>query len=124
MARRRASRPPHKIPGPPRNRIMDGQLFDDAGEEWMAVRNDMTRAEVLHLLTDSSVALGIHRNYGDPLRWIPANRRTQVWREEIEPEFFDNPNWRPPVDAPGQLPYRALLYRAGDRQLLLFDCLD
>ncbi len=108
----------------PKNRVTKDRLFDDAGQEWARVRNDLSRDEVRHLLAESSVKVGIHRNYGDPLRWVPAELRWQVWRSEIEPEFFDNRNWRPPPGAPGQLPYRALLYRADGRQLLLFDCMD
>src|SRR2546423_12370217 len=106
----------------PRNRITNDRLIADSGEEWELVRSELSRAEVVELLADSAVKVGVHQNYGDPLRWVPPELTQHFWRSEIEPDFFDNPGWQPPRSAPGQLPYQALLYRTRSRQLLLFDC--
>lgn len=124
MGKSKTSRYRNRFSRGPKNRVTNDRLFDEAGQEWQLVRNDLFREEVVDLLADPGVKVGVHRNYGDPLRWIPAELRWQVWRSEIEPEFFDSPSWRPPHGAPGQLPYCGLLYRSAGRQLLLFDCMD
>jgi hypothetical protein len=104
-----------------RNRFEDRRIFDDEGVEWELARGDLSRKEVLSLLDQPSVPVGIHRNFGDALRWVPAADKQRVWTGEIEPDFFDQPNWRPPRDAPGQLPYHAVLYRRPGLELLMFD---
>jgi hypothetical protein len=71
-----------------KNRVTNDRLFDEAGQEWKLVRNDLSREEIVHLLAEQAVKVGVHQNYGDPLRWVTAELRWQVWRSEIESEFF------------------------------------
>lgn len=49
----------------PRNRFTNDRLFDDGGQEWELVRNDLSRAEVLQLLANPATKVGVHRNAGD-----------------------------------------------------------
>jgi hypothetical protein len=106
-----------------RNRILDDRLWDDTGREWRRVEHDLGRPDVARLLTRPDVRVGIHacRRW---LRWVAGGERNAVWVKEIEPNFHDRPDYRPPPGAPGQLPFHATLWRDGDDELLLFDDFD
>ncbi|HET9442327.1 MAG TPA: hypothetical protein VFO65_03320 [Acidimicrobiales bacterium] len=50
--------------------------------------------------------------------------RMAVWRSEIAPNFHDVVGWKPPVGAPGQLQFHAMVWQRGDRRLLLITDFD
>ena len=58
------------------------------------------------------------------LRWVGSDEKLAVWRADIEPNFHDRSDYRPPVGAPGQKPFVGTLWRSGDRELLIFDDFD
>src|ERR1700738_5703908 len=102
-----------------RNRILDDRLWDHAGTEWRHKATGRDASEVLELLNERGVRAGVHQGWQTPVRWIAEREKMAVWRTEIQPTFtdilkqFDNP-----------LPFRAQLWRSGEKKLLLFDDLD
>jgi hypothetical protein len=104
---------------PSRRRLSwDGRLWDTHGLEYHQVEEELTREMVITLVTDKAVVMAISRGSGS-LMWPAEADRQQVWREDIEPNFHDQPGWKPPRSAPGQLPFHAELWVAGARRLLL-----
>ena len=111
---------------PNRNRMMieprgTRRLWDEAGREWQPQYVDIPKDQVLEMVRDPSVKMGIYR-FASELVWVPAVQKERVWREEIQPNFDVEAKvaWK----ARGQLPYVATLWRSGDDALLMFDDFD
>ncbi len=96
----------------------DGRLWDPAGVLYQRTVDELPRSQALALLRDSKVQVAVSHASG-PLRWIEHERRETIWSQELAPNFHDEPNWRPPRDAPGQLPFHAELRTSGERRVLL-----
>jgi hypothetical protein len=91
-----------------------GVLYERDAEE-------LTRSEALAVLSDPDIQIAIS-HASRPLRWLAADQRQRVWREELSPDFHDEPNWKPPTGALGQLPFHAELWKSGAcRGVLLTD---
>lgn len=99
------------------------RLWDEKGREWLPFRDEVHRAEILQVLARDDVKVGIYTSRG-VLRWVRPEDKWRVWREEIDRNFHDRPDYMPPRGAPGQLPYHGTLYRSGDDLLLVFDDFD
>ncbi len=96
----------------------DGRLWDPAGVLYERSVDELARTEALALLRDRNVQVAV-AHASRPLRWIEHEGREAVWNQELAPNFHDQPNWRPPRDAPGQLPFHAELWTSGERRVLL-----
>jgi hypothetical protein len=105
------------------NRISDDRLVDDVGNEWYRVNRDLERGDIVRLLADSSVRVGVHAQRS-LVRWIPQGDTERVWREEIEPNFHDCPGSERLVAIPGQLPFHGTCWRRRGKYLLVFDDFD
>jgi hypothetical protein len=99
------------------------RLWDETGREWQPFRDQVLRAEVLQLLARDDVKVGIYTGRR-LLQWVRPEDTWRVWREDIDDNFHDRPDYKPPRSAPGQLPYHGTLYQSGDDLLLLFDDFD
>jgi hypothetical protein len=80
--------------------------------------DELTRTQAADLVRDQQVQVAISLGAG-PLRWLDSSERGAVWRQDIAPNFCDEPGWKPPANAPGQLPFHAELWRSGEQQVLL-----
>jgi len=98
------------------NRITDDRLVDDVGNEWYRVDRELTRDDVLQMLADPAVRVGVHAQRA-LVRWIPAADRDRVWREEIEPNFLA------PATA-ARPPFHGTRWRRRGTDLLVFDDFD
>jgi hypothetical protein len=85
--------------------------------EFERSEQELTRKATAGLVRDP-VEVAISRGAG-PLRWIPPHERDDVWRMEIEPNFHDQPGWKPPPSAPGQLPFHAEVWSRGEKRVVL-----
>jgi hypothetical protein len=69
------------------NRMADDRLWDDVGREWQRVARPLTRERAARLASNPAVRIGIHDDWGQPVRWPGPNQRAAVWLNEVEPEF-------------------------------------
>jgi hypothetical protein len=97
----------------------DGRLWDRAGRVHHRVIEELDRAVVLDLLRADDVEVVVSSGAG-LLRWLDRGERMNIWSTELSPQFHDQPDWRPPANAPGQLPYHAELWRNDQARVLLF----
>jgi hypothetical protein len=97
----------------------DGRLWDRAGRVHLRAAEELDQATVLDLLRADDVEVAVSTGAGQ-LRWLDQGERMSVWSIELAPQFHDRPNWRPPADAPGQLPYHTELWRNDQARVLLF----
>lgn len=96
----------------------DGRLWDPSGHLYTRAVLELDRAAVVELLRDLEVQVAVSSSAG-PLRWLDQESRMTTWKLELEPHFHDQPNWQPPSDDRGRLPFHAELWRCDDRQVLL-----
>lgn len=114
VPKRRNERPPA------RGRLSwDGRLWDRAGNLYEQSDDELSREVVSSLVGDDDVEVAVSVG-GGPLRWVEFKQRRSVWTRELEPNFHDQPNWKAPQTAPGQLPFHAELWQRGERRVLLF----
>ncbi|HEV7760109.1 MAG TPA: hypothetical protein VGO78_14005 [Acidimicrobiales bacterium] len=97
----------------------DGRLWDRAGRSHVRVVDELDRATVVDLLAAIDVEVAVSACSG-PLRWVEPQERMAVWKTELAPDFHDQPGWRPPAEAPGQLPFHAELWQSDDHRVVLF----
>lgn len=69
------------------NRMADDRLWDDAGREWQRLETGLSRERAAQLLSNPAVRVGVHDDFGRPLRWVDSTEREAVWRNQVEPEF-------------------------------------
>jgi len=105
-----------------RNRVLEDRLWDDEGVEWSRVEVNLSRDRIGALLKRQDVGVGVHQSMR--LRWVGNEEKLGVWNSEIDPNFHDRPDYRPPIGASGQKPFVGTLWRSGDRELLIFDDFD
>ena len=96
----------------------DGRLWDRSGQVFERSEDELTRSEAEVLLNAPDVQVAISW-CNTSLRWLSSDERRQVWLQELVPNFHDTPDWKPPPDAPGQLPFHAELWRSGGASVLL-----
>lgn len=96
----------------------DGRLWDPSGVLYEREVEELTRSEALALVRDPDIQVAVS-HASRPLRWLGPDQPQRVWREELAPNFQDEPNWKPPTDAPGQLPFHAELWKSGARRVVL-----
>ena len=96
----------------------DGRLWDPSGVQYEREVEELTRSEVFDFVRDANIQVAISHG-SRPLRWLAPDQRQRVWREELAPNFHDEPNWKPPTGAPGQLPFHAELWKSGARRVVL-----
>ncbi len=106
-----------KAPRWPNGRLDLHGLWDRNGDLWL-MGEELDRTMATALVSDRAVLVVVSW-CAEPLRWLEDREREGVWRNEILPNFHDEPGWRPPPGAPGQLPFHALVFRRGQRNLLL-----
>lgn len=107
-----------KAPRWPNGRIDAHGLWDRDGDLWTISEEELDRKAAGSLIGDPTVPVVVSWCAG-PLRWLDGGERQEVWRDEILPNFHDEPGWRPPPGAPGQLPFHAEAWQQGTRRLLL-----
>ncbi len=81
----------------------DGRLWDPSGVLYEREVEELTRSEAFDLVRDPDIQVAVS-HASRPLRWLAPDERQRVWREELAPNFHDEPKWKPPTGAPGQLP--------------------
>ena len=86
--------------------------------EFRRTEEELVRTAAADLVKDAIVEVAVSCGAGR-LRWISLDERQDVWRSEIEPNFHDQPGWKPPPSAPGQLPFHAELWSSGEKQVVL-----
>ena len=96
----------------------DGRLWDPSGVLYEREVEEVTRSEAFALVRDSDIQVAVS-HASRPLRWLAPDQRQKGWSEELAPNFHDEPNWKPPTGAPGQLPFHAELWKSGARRVLL-----
>ena len=94
------------------------RLWDREGMEWESAGTEVDRVEAERILRSADVPVAVSVG-SSTLRWLDGGERMSVWAIEIAPNFHDVAGWRPPVGAPGQLPFHATLWRRGEHRLLL-----
>jgi hypothetical protein len=96
------------------------RLFDPAGLEFEPTQAGLSRETVVRLVNSHEVPVAIH-GCGGAVSWRIAAEASVAWRS-VSPGFEDVADWRPRTGAPGELPYRAELWRAlsGDGRVLVF----
>ena len=106
-----------------RNRFLGDRFFDDHGAEWVLEDRDLSRTRIADLLGTAGVRVAVHTSRSS-LRWIDPAARLTIWKAEIEPNFHDRKDYRPPPNAPGQLPFHGTLWKRDGQVLLIFDDFD
>lgn len=98
--------------GGSRNRVLDDRLWDALGREWRRTNDELSREEIGRLLRRDDVQVGVHTSRS-VLRWVAPKERQKTWAQEIEPNFHDRPDYRPPDGAPGQasVPWHSVVER-------------
>jgi hypothetical protein len=91
---------------------------DPSGVLYEREVEELTRSEAFALVRDPDTQVAISHG-SRPLRWLAPDERQTVWLEELAPNFHDEPNWKPPKGAPGQLPFHAELWKSGARRVVL-----
>jgi len=79
----------------------DGRLWDPSGVLYEREVEELTRSEALALVRDPDIQVAVS-HASRPLRWLASDQRQTVWLEEVDPNFHDEPNWKPPTGAPGR----------------------
>ena len=85
-------------------------MFDPAGLEFEPTPAGLSREAVVRLVNSHEVPVAIH-GCGGGVSWRKAAEASVAWRS-VSPGFEDVADWRPRTGAPGELPYRAELWRA------------
>lgn len=99
----------------------DGRLWDRQEVEYDQVEEELTKDRATAIVVDETVAMAISR-WSEPLRWPTLAERQRVWRDEIEPNFHDQPRPKRPGSERGQLPFHPELWTAhGSLVLLITD---
>ncbi|HEX2849554.1 MAG TPA: hypothetical protein VHN98_03340, partial [Acidimicrobiales bacterium] len=70
---------------------------------WADRGRELNRLEAARLLSLPTVEVAV-AGEGGTRRWLDGGERRRVWRDEIEPNFHDQPGWRPPPSAPRRRP--------------------
>ncbi len=96
----------------------DGRLWDPSGVLYKREVEELTRSEAFDLVRDPDIQVAVS-HASRSLRWLPPDQRQRVWRDEVAPNFHDEPNWKPPIGAPGQLPFHAELWKSGAGRVVL-----
>jgi len=100
------------------NRITDGQLVDDAGNEWHLVDKELSRHDIARLLADPDVRVGV-RAQRALVQWVPPEAREHIWNEVVEPNFHDRA-----AKPDGPRPFHGTRWRRRGKDVLLFDDFD
>ncbi len=87
----------------------------------LLVENISLPPEVEAALADSSVRVGLHRDWGRAVEWVPASDRSLVWTRDVATHFVDGGLRQTGKRPRGPMPYVASLWSLGDRIILLFD---
>lgn len=96
----------------------NGRLWDPSGVLYEREVEELTTREAFALVRDSDIQAAVS-HASRPLRWLAPHQRQTVLLEELAPNSHDEPNWKPPKGAPGQLPFHAELWRSGARRVVL-----
>ena len=96
----------------------DGRLWDPSGVLYEREVEELTRSEAFALVRDRDIQVAVS-HASRPLRWLATDQRQAVWFKELAPNFHNEPNWKPPKGASGQLPFHAELWKSGARRVVL-----
>jgi hypothetical protein len=96
----------------------DGRLLNRSGVEFEKSVAELTRKAAEDLVHDPAVEVAISIG-GAPLRWVSPRDRNAAWRSDIGPNFHDQPGWKPPPFARGQLPFHAELWSGDGKRVVL-----
>ena len=99
---------------PPRNRLTDRRLWDEAGIEWRWVTDQLGKDATVALLKRADVRACLQTDWGQPLQWLSTSNKWSVWQTEVEPRWYET---LPEDDK--RRPYESSLWESGPRQLLL-----
>lgn len=95
------------------------RLFGVDGAEYLLV-GDLRRVEIERLLSLGELDAVRITCGGGVKEWAPPREARRMWTD-LQGDFEDVPDWRPPSGAPGAFPYRAELRRADDgRHVIVF----
>ena len=83
------------------------RLFGADGTEYLLV-DPLERVEVERLLAMQELDVVVIQCGSGVERWVGPNEASSVWLE-VEPDFDDVADWRPPPGGPGAQPYSAEL---------------
>jgi hypothetical protein len=108
------------VPGQ-RNRFGDERLWDDEGREWARVSRNLSIREVEEAIADPAVRVGVHDDFGLPLRWVAQTEKKAVWEREIAPRFADGGIRHARKRAPRPHPLTAGLWHSKGDKLLVFE---
>ncbi|MEO8695622.1 MAG: hypothetical protein ABI658_19025 [Acidimicrobiales bacterium] len=103
------------------NRFADDRLWDDNGRQWSRSASNLTRAQVEAALADPAIRVGLHDDWGVPLRWVDRDQRVAVWRDEVAGDFADGGLRSRHARKQGRLPYVAGLWVRDGATLLVFE---
>jgi hypothetical protein len=104
-----------------RNCFGDGRLWDDGGREWTRERTNLSRQDVELLLGDAGVRVGIHADFGLPIRWVEPGERASVWEREIAVDFADGGAMTKQERRRGRLPFVGSCWVSGSDRVLIFE---
>jgi hypothetical protein len=104
-----------------RNRFADDRLWDDAGRVWSRSTSKLSRSEVETAITDPRIRLGVHEDFGQPIRWVDDGQKRSVWTEQVQPDFADGGLTTQHARPRGRLPYTASIWESNGEHLLIFE---
>ena len=104
-----------------RNRFADDRLWDDSGREWNRITSNLSSAEVEVAIADKNIRLGVHDDFGRPMRWVEDSKKSSTWSDQIAHDFADSGLMSKRARKRGRLPYTASMWASGDDRLLIFE---
>ena len=108
----------------PRDHLDEHRLWDREGVLYTRAKRRLSKSRARDLLLDSSVQVAVSRGWPPVPVWLDSERdRLNAWESDLSRNLLGTPNWKPPRDAPGQLPLEAELWEAetGARVLVFQD---
>jgi hypothetical protein len=106
----------------PRDRLEELQLWDRDGLLYTRAKRNLPKRVARELLRDQAVQVAVSRGWPPDLVWLDSLEvREESWSVDLSGNLKGTPGWKPPREAPGQLPLEAELWEAQDgSRVLLF----
>ena len=109
--------------GEERDRLDEHQLWDRSGLLFARAKRRLPRRVARDLLGQAAIQVAVSRGWPRQPLWVDSMEdRAEAWDADFSRNLAGTPGWKPPRDAPGQLPLEAELWEAADgSQILLFN---